>query len=180
MDGEQQVAEDEIPEELPRCPFCPERRPFGRPAEAWHHYRARHPEWRLVGPGPWPLLERKAPPRILGAVYADEDEIPLDPAAVRRAVEKARLGHELTDEERELIRQAMQSLVPVFEQMRQAFADMFAAMLPAMQRIARAFANIRQDDYALAPPRPGEPRRRGPGRRGRAAQRSPYGPQGRR
>lgn len=119
--------------------------------------------------------EQQAPPRILGAVYADDDV-----AAVEQAHRKVTAGLELTEEERERVLAAMRSLTPVFEQMTRAFADMARALGPLLQQVARSFASIRQDDFELAPPRPGEPRRRGPGRRGREAQRSPYGPQGRR
>lgn len=80
--------------------------------------------------------------------------------------ERVSAGFELAEAERERMRAAVEAMVPVFEQVRRA-----------MEKIGRAT----QDDYALAPPRPdGKGRRRGPGRTGRAAQRSPYGPQSRR
>lgn len=107
---------------------------------------------------------------------ADLDEL-------RQIADKAKAGLELTDEERERARVALAAasaaMAPMVEQMRRAFEDMAKALGPLLQQVARSFANIRQDEYALAPPRPGG-KARGPGRRGREAQRSPYGPQGRR
>ncbi|MFD7996864.1 hypothetical protein [Streptomyces mexicanus] len=37
------------------CPLCPQPRALRAPAEATDHFRAQHPEQRLVG-GPWPML----------------------------------------------------------------------------------------------------------------------------
>lgn len=128
--------------------------------------------------------EQQAGPRIFGAVYADEGEVPLDPVAVRRSLERARAGFELTEAEREQVLRAMQNLVPAFEQIRRAFADMLQGLGPMLAQLGESMRKVSQStqgDFALAPPRPdGKGRRRGPGRRGRAAQQSTYGPQGRR
>lgn len=71
-----------------------------------------------------------------------------------------------------------------FEQVRQAMIEYARAVAPVLAQLARSIEKIgqaTQSDYALTPPRPdGKGRRRGPGRTGRAAQRSPYGPQSRR
>lgn len=100
---------------------------------------------------------------------------------LRRCAEKMKAGLELTDAEREQVLAAMKTASAVFGQIRRAFGDMAQALIPALQQMARSLANLRQDDFALAPPpADAKGRRRGPGRRGRAAQRSPYGPQRRR
>ena len=39
-----------------RCPLCPIAVPLSNPEQATAHFRAQHPQQRLVGPGPWPQL----------------------------------------------------------------------------------------------------------------------------
>lgn len=54
------MADEEQPEETVRCPLCPDARPLRTPTEARAHFATAHPEERLVGSGPWPLLANRA------------------------------------------------------------------------------------------------------------------------
>lgn len=99
-------------------------------------------------------------------------------------LEKVSAGFELSEAERERMRAAVEAMVPVFEQVRRAMVEYARAVAPVLAQLAASMEKIgraTQSDYALAPPRPdSKGRHRGPGRTGRAAQRSPYGPQRRR
>jgi hypothetical protein len=55
------AAETPQPETV-RCPLCPDAQPLCTPAEARTHFETVHPEERLLGPGPWPLLANREQP----------------------------------------------------------------------------------------------------------------------
>ncbi|MDX3034954.1 hypothetical protein [Streptomyces scabiei] len=76
-----------------RCPLCPDARILDTPAQARNHFATVHPEQRLVGSGPWPLLANREQPADRAALrdrIADGQGEPAElrdlPREVRRLV----------------------------------------------------------------------------------------------
>jgi hypothetical protein len=57
-----------------RCPLCPDARVLDTPAGARAHFTTAHPEQRLVGSGPWPLLANREQPADRAALADEERE----------------------------------------------------------------------------------------------------------
>jgi hypothetical protein len=64
-----------------RCPLCPDARILDTPAEARDHFETVHPEERLVGPGPWPLLANREQPDAVLPAPADRATVLREAAA---------------------------------------------------------------------------------------------------
>lgn len=122
-----------------RCPLCPDARILDTPADARAHFTTVHPEQRLVGSGPWPLLaNREQPAPADRAALRDRIAATLDEAFQSfdpERTEDAQLSGHLAD--------AVLAVLP-------APADRAAVLAATADEVERVFTAEMDDARALS------------------------------